>query len=321
MLAVFLTYLRMGTDNELTALKASGVSLYQLLPAPLAFALACTLLTGLVSFHGLAWGMNNFRDAVLDFARTKTQLTLQPGVFNTDFPGLTVYARNVDRQKGELSTVMVKDETAQGARATVLAAAGRVVTDEKRGEIIFLLEDGTIYRQEGEGIGVLGFETYRVRLDLSKLVRGYDLDEAKPKEMSWERLNELAADENTAEEEGGNFYRKVLVEKHKRMSLPLACLVLGVFALPLSTAFQGLSRQWGLVLALGFFMLYYTLLSLGLTTGEAGTMDPAVGMWLPNAVFLGAGLLGLRQAAHERWPDVVSRVEHLRLFRRRGREA
>jgi lipopolysaccharide export system permease protein len=61
MLAVFLTFLRMGTDLESVALRASGVSLYQMLPAPLVFCALCTAAACAVSFWGVAWGMENFR--------------------------------------------------------------------------------------------------------------------------------------------------------------------------------------------------------------------------------------------------------------------
>ena len=192
-----------------------------------------------------------------------------------------------------------------------------MATDHDRGEIVFLLENGRIYRQEDEGVGVLGFDHYAVRMELGKLMRGYDIGEVKPKEMTWDKLNKLSAAPDTAEEHGGNFARKIEVERHKRMSLPWACLVLGLFAVPLSNVFQGLSRQWGLVLAMGFFMLYYTLLSIGLTMGEAGTLPPYIGLWLPNAFFLAAGIFGMRLAVSERSIDMVSRIRHLDFFRRR----
>ncbi len=315
MLAVFLTFLRMGTDLESVALRASGVSLYQMLPAPLALCALGTVAALGISFWGLSWGMDNFRQTVLDLARTKTQLVLQPGVFNKDFPGLTVYAQQADPARGELSTVFVQDRTRPGVAATILAPHGTVRTDADRGEIVFRLEGGKIYRQEETGLSVVGFGTYQVRMDLSRLLAGYDLGEVRPKEMSWGRLRAIDADPAQADGDG-NALRKVRVELHKRVALPLACIVLGLFALPMAASFGGLNRHWGLLLALGFFLFYYTLLSLGLTLGETGTLPPAVGLWLPNALFLGVGLAGLRQAARERGMDVAGRLSHLWALRR-----
>ena len=57
MLSVFLTFLRMSTDRELVALRAGGINIYQMLPAPLLFSVICMLLTLWVSLHWLAWGM------------------------------------------------------------------------------------------------------------------------------------------------------------------------------------------------------------------------------------------------------------------------
>lgn len=57
MLSVFLTFLRMSTDRKLVALRAGGINIYQMLPAPLLFSVICMLLTLWVSLHWLAWGI------------------------------------------------------------------------------------------------------------------------------------------------------------------------------------------------------------------------------------------------------------------------
>ena len=53
MLSVFLTFLRMSTDRELVALRAGGINIYQMLPAPLLFSVICMLLT--------LWGISGKR--------------------------------------------------------------------------------------------------------------------------------------------------------------------------------------------------------------------------------------------------------------------
>lgn len=321
MLAVFLTFLRMGTDLESVALRASGVSLYQMLAAPLAFCLLCTLAGAATSFWGVSWGMENFRAKVLEMARTKTQLVLQPGVFNRDFPGLTVYAQQADPSQGELRTVFVQDRTRENITATILAPRGSVHTDADKGEMVFRLHNGKIYRQEEQGLSVIGFGNYQVRMDLSRLLSGYDLGEAKPKEMSWGRLNTLKDDPSVVGVDDGNYLRKIRVEIQKRMALPVACIVLGLFALPMAASFGGLNRHWGLLLAMGFFFMYYTLLSLGLSLGETGTVPPVVGLWLPNALFFGVGVSGIVLAARERAVSITGVLGHLRLLRGRKEAA
>ncbi|WP_029895110.1 LPS export ABC transporter permease LptF [Desulfohalovibrio reitneri] len=311
MLSVFLTFLRMSTDNELLALRAGGVSLGQMLVAPLLFCLLITAMDFGVSFWGVSWGMENFKSTVLEHARTKSQLILQPGVFNKEFPGLTLYARNVTPSGAGLEDVFVRDETRRNAAATIVAPKGTVGTDEERGQIVFLLEDGHIYRRQGNTFDVLGFSTYAVRLDLEKLFRGFRFDDDKPKEMSWNRLQRLVDDPDVRDVDEGNYFRKIKVEIQKRLALPTACFVLGLFALPFAFSFKGLRQYLGLVLSLGFFMVYYTMLSVGLSLGETGTLDPRVGLWVPNGLFLLLAIWGIRMAQKERFPRIFDRLRHI----------
>ncbi|MBG3875618.1 YjgP/YjgQ family permease [Desulfovibrio oxamicus] len=315
MLSVFLTFLRMSTDRELIALKAGGVSLYQMLAAPLLFCALCTLLTLGISLQGLAWGMANFRATVMDIANSRARVVVQPGVFNKDIPGLTLFARQVDPSDSRLSQVIVEDRSREDSTLTILAPTGAIATDEARGELLFRLHNGRLYKTEGQQVSVLGFGEYVVRIDLGLMFKGLDLGKVKPKELSWEQLRALAKDENN------KYLRKVVVELHKRWVFPAACLVLGLFAMPLACAFDGLRRQVGVVLALLMFLAYYSLLSFGLTTGETGTIAPEVGVWTPNVLFLAAGLWGLRLTARERAPALASLFSHCRLARLRRKEA
>lgn len=310
MVSVFLTFLRMSTDRELIALKAGGVSIYQMLRSPAVFAFLCMCLAFFISLHGISWGMHSFRSTVMHIANTRAKLVVQPGVFNRDIFGLTLFARQVDPVDGKLRQVIFEDTTQDANNSiTVLAPEGEILTDTERGELIFFLENGRIYRVDEENLSVLEFKTYSVHLDLSTLFSGVNLGDVRPKEMSWETLHAIAAEEDTDDE---RYRRRILVEIQKRISLPVSCLVLGVFALPLACAFEGVRRQLGMVLALGMFLLYYSVYSLGLTMGESGVLSPPVALWQANVLFALAALIGLHLAYRERVPSVSSVVYPLK---------
>ncbi len=317
MLSVFLTFLRMSSDRELIALKSGGIGLTQLIPAPAFFSVLCAGITLFVSLYGLSWGMQNFQNTLVEYARTQAQLVLQPGVFNQEFPKLMVYARNVDINNGLMRHIIVEDRSREPVSVTILAPVGRVKTLSGKGQVIIALENGRIYQQDKDQISVLSFDNYKVRLDLSKLLHGYNVDELKPKEMSWKQLRELFSHPEERTDSSPKYFRKIQLELHKRWVFPAACLVLGLFALPLACAFEGLKRQYGIFLALGCFLVYYTLLSLGLSLGETGTVPPTFGLWLPNALFLVLGLAGLRLVARERRIQIGGVLHVLRLLRRR----
>lgn len=303
MLSVFLTFLRMAADRELTALKASGVSLYQLLPAPVIFCCLCTLFSLYVSLVGVSWGMEQFKLSLMEFARTKTKLSLQAGVFNQEFPGLTIYAQQVDLNSGDIRFVFVQDKTSKGFTTTVVAPEGSVTTDSEKEQIKVVFRNGRIFRRDGEKLDVLHFGTYAVRLPLGSMLRSMGFERTSPKELSFAKLLEYDNDPKLME---GTFdqdrARKVKVEIQKRLALPLACLVLGLFSVPIACVFRALKQQHGLVLALGVFLVYYSMLSVAESMGESRLVPPVIGVWVPNVLFGGMGFLFLRQAVRERVP-------------------
>ncbi|MEG2139438.1 MAG: LPS export ABC transporter permease LptF [Bilophila sp.] len=313
MLSVFLTFLRMSTDRELVALRAGGISIYQMLPAPLLFSVLCMLLTLWMSLHWLAWGMGHFRETILEIANTRARIVVQPGVFNADFPNIVLFARQVNPGSGEMSQVLLDDRSRPDRNLVILAPKGRIDTDPERGELVFNLHDGEIYTTDKKGSSVLSFGEYLVRLPLDSLFKSIDLGEVRPREMSWSKLTGFSQEQALAISSA--FANKLNVERHKRWAYPAACLALTIFALPLAAAFEGLHRQTGLMLALAMFFVYYSMMSFGFSTGESGTITPAIGLWAPNVLFLAVGMYGLWLTARERTPHIVTLFRSLRVRR------
>jgi lipopolysaccharide export system permease protein len=315
MISIFLTFLRMNADNEITALKSGGISLYKLLPAPIIFCLLCTGADFYFSLYGLSWGTENFRSALMEIARTQSQLAIQPGVFNKNFPGLVFYADGVDEKNGVMRSVFVRDNTRGDMTATIVAPLGEIRTDPKMGRLLIHLENGRIYQQENEQLSVLKFKNYDVRIPLANILQGYDVAELRPKEMSWEKLVRISRAGDRAGELDPGFIQKVKVEVQKRLALPVACLVLGLFAVPIACIFKGLKQQYGLIISMGLFLVYYTMLSLGVTFGESGVLAPVIGLWLPNVTFAIISVVLLKMAVMEHSFSI--RIPFLSKFRRK----
>ncbi|WP_273524382.1 LPS export ABC transporter permease LptF [Mailhella massiliensis] len=319
MLSVFLTFLRMSTDRELVALKAGGVSLYQMLPAPLFFSVLCALFGFWISLYWQAWGMGNFRSEVLNIASSSARVVVQPGVFNKDVPNMVMFARKVDPMTGTLAGVMVEDRRAADTTMTILAPEGSLDADYENGEIIFLLKNGRSYTEKDQTLSIMGFQEYAVRLSFDSLFQGVDMGPVKPKEYTWQRLYDKE-NERALQKTDPRMARKIVVERHKRYVFPLACVVLCIFVIPIATSFQGLKQQTGVLMALMLFLVYYSLLMLGISLGESGDLAPSIGLWVPNAVFLLLGLYGMRLAAQERMPRITEYWESRRGRRKKKKE-
>ena len=316
MLSVFLTFLRMSTDRELIALKAGGVSIYQMLRSPALFSFVCMCFAIFISLHAISWGANNFRATILEIANTKVKLVIQPGVFNRDIFGLTLFARKVDPITGTLSQIIFEDSTQdEKSSITVLAPEGDIITDHEQGALFFHLRNGRLYRVIDDKVSILEFEEYNVGLDLGILLSAVDLGAIRPWEMSWRDLRRMDRKQNAP---NPRFQRRVGVEMHKRWSLPVASLVLGVFALPLACAFEGVRRQLGIILALTMFLLYYSIHSVGMNMSESGVLPPTIGLWIANILFALAAGVGLHLVYNERVPSVTQFIQHFKVrFKRR----
>ena len=206
--------------------------------------------------------------------------------------------------------VLFEDKTRkEGSSLTILAPEGEIATDEARGDLVFILHNGRIYRADGESLSTMGFEEYVVRVDLDKVFSGVDLGEVKPKEMTLDALMAMEKDQNAPSQ---RFQMKVGAEVHKRWALPVACLVLGLFAVPLACSFEGVRQQLGVVLSLVMFLIYYSIFSYGLSAGESGRMPPAVGLWMANVLFSVAAGLGIFFTGKERQPSVAALLRLLR---------
>ena len=310
MLSVFLTFLRMSTDNELTALKANGVSLYRMLPAPVAFCTLCTVFTFAISFWGLAWGMDMFKTKLYQFARTHSKFALQPGIFNKEFPGITFYAHQVDNEKGLLKFVFVRDESMRGTSVVVVAPEARIVPSPETAEVRITFDKGKIYRQSGDELNVLSFGSYSVKLDLGSLLGGFNFTEDKAKDMTFARLSRIRKDPTQAPESSPRFLRKVDTEYFKRLTLPLGCIILGMFAIPIAYVFKGLKQQYGLLLSMGLFLVYYSMFSIGVSMGEGGSIPPIYGLWAPNILYVFVAAFGIKYANEERTLPVIELARH-----------
>ena len=305
MLSVFLTFLRMSTDNELTALKASGVSLYKMLPAPIMFCTLCTLFTFFISFWGLSWGMEMFKTKLYYFAKTHSKFALQPGVFNKEFPGVTFYAHQVDNETGEMKFVFVRDESIKGASVVVVAPEARISSTPETAEVKITFKKGKIFRENGDELNVLKFGTYSVKLDLGKLLGSFNFSEEKAKDMSFFELSALRDNPDLSPNQSPRFHRKINTEYFKRLTLPFGCLILGMFAIPIAYVFKGLKQQYGLLISLGLFLVYYTMFSIGVSMGEAGTIPPIIGLWAPNILYIFVAAIGSKYANEERTIPVI----------------
>jgi len=88
-------------------------------------------------------------------------------------------------------------------------------------------------------------------------------------------------------------------EWHRKIALSLACLVLFMIGAPLGSIIRKGGLGMPLILAIGFFMLFYFSSTMGEKSAKEGTLTPFMGMWLSTFILLPMGLFITYKALHD----------------------
>jgi len=298
-MAVLLTFLRLSSDNEIIALKTGGISIYGLLPPVLMFCLIGYIATFFLAVYGMPWGKTSIKRLTVEVATSNLELGLKERIFNDNFKDVMLYVNEVNLKKGELIDVFVEDKRTENIISTIVAPRGVLISDKDK--LVFRLRvfDGKINQVsiKNKTVNSISFEVYDINLDLKSALTDTKRKWAHKdeKEMT---LSELRHYLINSPEKNSKYY-DVLIEIHKKFSIPFACFVLGILALPLGTQLKSSRRSYGLVVALAFFLFYYLLLSMGYVFANTEYYPPALGMWVPNIVIGSAGFYLLIRTAKD----------------------
>ncbi len=303
LLAILVAFGRLSADAEITALRSSGVSLYQLVPPVATFVVIVTIITAGLAWYARPWGNRALRTAMWDIARTRATAGLKPQIFNDDFPGLIIYAEQIDATD-HLDRVLIADERDPEQQNTIFAREGLMIPDPERETLTLRLLEGTIHTTDTseQASYQTDFKSYDVNLDLRATLADSQQRSDDPKELTLPQLA-AAIEAKTA---AGKPARPELVEYHRKFSIPFACVVFGLVAMPLGIQPARAVRSRGFAVSLVVIFTYYILLSTGQGFAEQGSVPAVVGLWLPNVALGILGLVLFRRAAREQ-PLVESR--------------
>jgi lipopolysaccharide export system permease protein len=297
MMGVLLAFLRLSSDNEITALKSAGLSVYMLLSPVLVFCLIGCLVTGFMCVYGSPWGKLSFKALLFEAAKSNINIGLKERTFNDSFKDVMLYVGKIDTQDNTLSDVFIEDRQTPGTVNAVVAPKGRLFCDPERLAFRLTLFNGIINKvdQENKTANSVSFDTYDFELEAAEVLSTRERGRKSRGEMS---LGELRQGLREATKKNAKYYL-MLMEYHKKFSIPFACFVFGLVAVPLGIQSKSAKRFFGVVLGLFFFLIYYIFLSAGWVFGEAGVCPPVVAMWGPNVVIGGVGLYLLILSAKE----------------------
>lgn len=301
LIAILIGLGRLSGDNEITILKMSGVSLYQIAFPVAVAALTAALMTGATTFFLVPYGNIATKNLLFEMAKQKASIGIREKVFIDDFRGILLYAEKIPIHGDFMEGVLISDNRIIREPNTIIARRAYLISDKDTQAITLRLEDGSTHTVDAglKSYRKLDFRFYDIRLDLAESL-SKDAKAAEKSHMDM-TVSELAA-KLKRPDVNDQTSREILLALNKKMTVPLSCLIFGLLGLPFGIRAHRAVRSRGLAIGVFLVLIYYLLSLSGEALAETGRFSPAVGAWAPNVIFAVAAAVLFYYAARERTP-------------------
>ncbi|MCX5842965.1 MAG: LPS export ABC transporter permease LptF [Deltaproteobacteria bacterium] len=290
---------RLSSDNEITILKVSGISLYRLI-APIAFAtFIAFILTAVTSIFLVPHSKYESKKLLFTIAKKKASIGIKEKVFNDDFKGILLYAENIPVHGDYMEGVIISDSRMMKEPSTIVAKKAYLVSDPHMMTVTLRLENGSTHSVDTKlkNYRKMDFSTYDINLDIeSSLAEEKKVVIKKSSEMTLWEITENIKKAGLEE----RFLRELSIEFNKTIATPFACIVFGILGIPLGIRSHRAVKARGFTIGIFIVFTYYIIRLGGEALADTGRLSPLIGTWAPNIIFCMAGIYLLVMAAKDR---------------------
>ena len=299
LMGVLLAFIRLSADNEIVALNAAGISLYQVMTPVILFSLTGYIITSLIAIYGVPWGNRSYRDVIFSIMRSKMDVAIKERIFYEPFEDKIVfYVNSFSSKERTMKDLFVVDSRDQQFTTTIVAKKGKIISSDRSDIVTIRFMDGTIFPNEtdfNKARSTIKFDTYDLNIDLRDVMSSMVSRERTPKEMY---MGELI--ENLKKSQGKESVNLIGIKLFEMFSIPLATFILGLIGAPLGAYLKGRGYSRGIILSLIIFLLYYISFMGVRYICETGIISPSIGVWIPVFLLLFICVYLLVQATNYR---------------------
>jgi lipopolysaccharide export system permease protein len=313
--ATLLVFGRFSADGELTAARASGVSLLSLVTPVLLLAAALSGVTALINLQLAPQCRLAYKD-LLYAIRNARPATFIPERSYVDLDGSTVYVSKIRGTNLEDVLIYSLNKSNQLERS-VRADRGTLVFDAASNEVHVVLIDFTDVSYDSHGRPTLhpaAETTFTYKLPALRDRGALEISEMtfwqlwdKWRELE-QRLGESAAPGKLPTEEmkakmkqlrtakRSDITSPVRVQMHRQMAFSFSCLAFTLIGIPLGIRAHRRETSMGIAIALVLVAIYYSFFVLGQALETRHEWAPHLILWIPNFLFQAVGMVLLNRA-------------------------
>ena len=293
--AVLLSLGRLSSDNEILAIRASGINVFKLIMPLMITGVIISLSLIILNDRVIPKAHYAMRKTLVDIGIKNPTAALEPGTFINAFQKYVLFVYSIERNKqtGErniLNNVRIYEPQGKDKPSRIIVARrGEFVSLPEKRIVKLKLIDGTSDEPDLKKPGEfykLKFKTYYMTLSLADQNENRDI-EKKPKDMT---MNELKQEIQEYKAKGIDTV-PLSAHLHQKLALAFSAFIFILIASPMAIITHRKEKALNFVLAFGIVIIYYLLLIGCEALSLQGHINPALGMWLPNIIFTVIGIV------------------------------
>ena len=288
LLAVLVTFGLMQKSNEVTAMKATGVSVYRIIFPVL--VVSAVLAAGLFFFDQLYIPQANTRQETIrnQIKGKPAQTYLRPdrkwifGQQNTIY-----YYEFYDPDQNRFANISIFQFDPKTFQMTKRVYAARAHWEENLQKWVF--EDG--WARSFNGAAIDDYKTFDVGTfpkEATERPEYFKKEVKQSQEMNYEELARYIKD---LQQSGFDVVR-LKVQLNKKLAYPVITFVMALLAVPFALSTGRRGALTGVAVAIGIAIVYFLASGLFEAMGNANQLPAAMAAWAPDVIFgLGGGYL------------------------------
>lgn len=311
--AMLLVFGRFSADQELTAVRASGISLLSLITPVLLLSLLCCGISAWINMELGPQCRVAYNNLLFKVKGELLNAQIPEDQFVRDFPGFIFYTEK--NHGGELLNVMVFVlQGGTNVSETVRAPRGRIEKDVPNKQLILHLFDA---RSVSTGDSVSIGSTPELIYPLTSNGSTNKVFKPKISDLTfWQLRDELAdleaklslpppaatnsiqlkAQLTEVRKDRKDLTEPIRVEMNRQVAFSFACFGFTLVGIPLGIRVHRRETNIGVAIALGLVLVYYCFVLTGESLSGRPQFAPHLIVWLPNFIFQAVGVVLLWRA-------------------------
>ncbi|MDD5654050.1 MAG: LptF/LptG family permease [Candidatus Omnitrophota bacterium] len=296
--AVLLSLGRLSGDNEIIAIRASGISLLHLTIPLLTVGLVFSLALVVMNDRLIPYAHFESRKTLTEIGVKNPTAVLEPGVFIDSFERYVIFIYRIDVKENKLYNIRIYEpQEGNKPTRTIIAKRGEFIPDMEKKVVKFKLIDGTSDEPDPKNPAnfyKLNFKTYFMTLNLTQGGQKKVIDK-KPKDMTLKELKAQIKKYKSMQVDT----TPLITEFHGKISLAFSCFAFVLLGIPLAIITRRKEKAVNFALAFFIVGVYYLLLLGGEALSLQKILPPALAMWAPNIILGSLGIfLNYRLCKH-----------------------